>query len=503
MLMKRYLRYGFALLLACVASAQTRPHVHVTVTLSHEAAERGASGRLLVFMSSKPDVPLQPDLEKDLHDLWIAAKEVPYIPAGGSIELDADDVAFPEAFSKAPEGEYRFRAVLDTNHTYAYTQEEDDGDLRSEISVQHLPAAKISLTLTQRVTEKEAPTPHAELIDFESHLLSEFWGRPIHMRGLVVLPPSYEKNRSQTYPALYWTHGFGGTLRGIAMYELQYYYPYMERHERPEMINVLLDQSCPFGTHEFANSANNGPWGDALVKELIPALERKYRMDRRPSGRLLQGHSSGGWAALWLQVAYPTVFGGTWPTSPDPSDFHAFIPVDLTKARNMYRSPDGKRTIMMRINGREITMEDYVHREMVLGDYGGQISSYEAVFSPRGKDGRPMQLFDRTTGEIDPEVARAWSKYDIARILRENWRTLGPQLKGKIHLYVGTADDYFLDEPAHLLQQTIKDLGGQASFVFLPGRTHENVYEGGTAERIWQEMWDTARPGNSKTASPK
>jgi hypothetical protein len=201
---------------------------------------------------------------------------------------------------------------------------------------------------------------------------------------------------------------------------------------------------------------------------------------------------------LWLQVNYPSVFGGTWPTAPDAADFRAFIPVDLTTARNMYRTPDGKRTIVMRANGREIAMEDYARREFVLGEYGGQVSSFEAVFSPRGADGRPMRLFDRVTGEIDREVAKAWERYDIARILRKNWRDLRSKLNGKIHLYVGTADNYYLDKPARLLQQTIKELGGTASFVFLPGRTHENVYENGVAEQIWREMWNTARPVNKK-----
>jgi len=264
------------------------------------------------------------------------------------------------------------------------------------------------------------------------------------------------------------------------------------------MIYVLLDQSCPLGTHEFANSANNGPWGDALVKEVIPRLERKYRMDARPSGRLLQGHSSGGWAALWLQVAYPGFFGGAWATAPDPADFRAFVPVDLATATNIYRARDGKQTVIMRVDARQITMEDYARRESVLGEYGGQIGSFEAVFSPRGADGRPMRLFDRATGEIDRSVANAWRKYDISRILRENWRQLGPKLNGKIHVYVGTADTYFLEEPARLLQETINELGGAASFVFLPGRTHENIYENGIAERIWQEIWDTARPRGAK-----
>jgi S-formylglutathione hydrolase FrmB len=274
----------------------------------------------------------------------------------------------------------------------------------------------------------------------------------------------------------------------------------MERGERPEMIYVLLDQSCPFGTHEFANSANNGPWGDALVKELIPALERKYRMDGTPSGRLLQGHSSGGWAALWLQVTYPDVFGGAWPTAPDPVDFRAFIPVDLTTERNIYRRRDGSPRIVMRVKSKEITMEDYARREFVLGEYGGQLSSFEAVFSPRGADGRPLPLFNRLTGEIDPTVAKAWERYDVARILGQRWHELGPKLNGKIHLYVGTADNYYLEEPARLLQQTIRDLGGTATFVFLPNRTHENVYDDGVAEQIWQEMWNIARPVKHKAS---
>src|SRR5215469_6181150 len=173
----RSLLSSFLLLLASVAaSAQDNPHVHVTVTLNPAVATPGASGRLLIFMSSKPDVPLLPNWERDLHDVWIAAKEVPYLAAGESVDVDADELAFPEAFSKAPEGEYRFRAVLDTTHTFAYAEEEDDGDLRSGIAVQHFPAAKIALTLSELVKEPVVPTPHAELLDFESRLLSEFWG---------------------------------------------------------------------------------------------------------------------------------------------------------------------------------------------------------------------------------------------------------------------------------------------------------------------------------------
>jgi S-formylglutathione hydrolase FrmB len=494
--MKTWFSLGvLSLLLCAAAAAQAKPHSHFAITLAPNLGVAHTSGRLLIFMSARPDLPLSPTWTNDRHDLWIAAKEVTNLTPGASTELDVDDISFPEAFSHAPPGDYRLRAVLDINHNFAYLQGEDDGDLRSDVSVQHLPGDNITITLNQRVNDAPVAAPHAEPLDFESHILSQFWGRPIHLRGFIVLPPSYAREKSRKYPTLYWTHGFGGTARGIAEYELQYYYPYMERGERSEMIYVLLDQSCPFGTHEFANSANNGPWGDALVKELVPALERRYRMDAKPSGRLLQGHSSGGWAALWLQVMYPEVFGGAWPTSPDPADFRAFVPVDLATATNIYHQPDGSPRIVEHGHGTEITMEDYVHRELVLGEYGGQVSSFEAVFSPRGADGRPMKLFDRVTGEIDPIVAKAWERYDIAHILREKWRSAGAKLNGKIHLYVGTADDYYLDRPARLLQQRIAELGGKAAFVYLPGRTHTDVYENGVAEQIWQEMWKTARPG--------
>src|SRR5206468_3392117 len=148
-----------------------------------------------------------------------------------------------------------------------------------------------------------------------------------------------------------------------------------------------------------------------------------------------------------------------------------------------------------RMNGKDVlSLEQFAKMERVMGDYGGQMASFEYVFSPRAEGGRPMQLFNRDTGEIDRDVANAWEKYDVAEILREHWKTLGPQLNGKIHLTVGTADTFHLDEPAHLLEQTMKQLGGKASFTYVPGRTHMNLYEGGLQERIAKEMYAVARP---------
>jgi S-formylglutathione hydrolase FrmB len=271
----------------------------------------------------------------------------------------------------------------------------------------------------------------------------------------------------------------------------------MSDRRAPEMIYVLLDESLPTGTHEFADSANNGPWGTALVTELIPWLESKYRMEAKPEGRFVTGHSSGGWAALWLQITHPDLFGGSWATSPDPVDFRNFAGPDIAGAKpgsNIYLKPDGSPWMLVRMHGKDAeSFRDYAQQERVLGDYGGQMSSFEWVFSPRGGDGRPLPLFNRVTGEIDPTVAHAWEKYDISRILREHWTTLGPKLKGKIHIFVGTADSFHLETSVGLLEQLLKSLGADAAITYLPGRTHFDLYEGELSIRIAKEMYSVSQ----------
>ena len=309
------------------------------------------------------------------------------------------------------------------------------------------------------------------------------------MRAGVLLPPSYGTAKLR-YPVIYRIHGFGGSYRsawtaGAALYKK------MADKKLPEMINVYLDGVCPMGHHEFADSVNNGPWGQALTKEFIPYLERKFRMDAMPSGRFLTGHSSGGWSTLWLQVNYPDVFGGTWSTSPDPVDFHSFSGADLTKvpAENFYQGPDGKPRNIFRYKGHDIfSWTQFAHFAQVVGEYGGQIESFEAVFSPRGEDGRPLRLFDRQNGAIDANVQKAWERYDIARILTNNWKTLGPKLRGKLHVWVGGQDTFYLEGATILLKESLARLGSDAVVEVVPGRNHGNLVDGKLRERIDREM---------------
>jgi S-formylglutathione hydrolase FrmB len=495
-------------------AGETAGHDFFHVSLDHSFAVP-VSGRLLLFIApTTADPKAAESVDMNMMSpasVYVAAKEVPHLAPGDSVDIDADDIVFPGPLSRAPAGSYRLQAVLDVYHNYNY-QGRVAGDIVSVPVTVSVPLSGApAITLSQTVPEPpdslaQRPDVNAALkpLDILSPVLTTYWGREIHMRGWVLLPPGYAAHPGNHYPTVYFTHGFGGTLPGLRERYAPILYDRMKQGRMPAMIWVLLDESSPTGTHEFADSVNNGPWGTALTTELIPGIEHQYRMDARPSGRFLQGHSSGGWATLWLQTRYPKIFGGTWSTSPDPSDFHFFSTVDIYAAHaNMYRSPDGTPSPMIREHGQpRSTMQQLAQLEAVVGPYGGQLASFEWVFSPRGPDGRPAPLFDRFTGEIDPTVAAYWrAHYDIVQRLNNDWKTIGPDLQGKIHLIVGTDDTFYLDGAAHSLQSALDRLGGNAHFTFLPGRSHFDLYKEGDDrfalfDRIAAEMYRVARPNN-------
>jgi hypothetical protein len=312
------------------------------------------------------------------------------------------------------------------------------------------------------------------------------------MRAGVVLPPGYGDNSSPRYPACYDIHGFGGNHL-TAWREGPGWVERMRKGERMEMVRVYLDGSFPSGHHEFADSVNNGPWGRALTEEFIPHLEKRFRLIGAPHARFLTGHSSGGWSSLWLQVSYPDYFGGTWSTAPDPVDFRSFTGIDASPSSNgnAYRAPDGKPLNLVR---KGASFEEFVRHEEVLGGYGGQIASFEWVFSPRGGDGRPLRLFDRAGGALNPAVTRAWAKYDIRRIVETNWDGLGGKLLGKLRIVCGAEDTFHLEEAVTLLCGFLKSKGREDVCEIVPGRNHGNLYSpyqtypDGLDQRIDQEM---------------
>jgi Putative esterase len=525
----KILKALFVLLLTCSAiAAQGRP-VQVFHVRLGQASAAPVSGRLLVFAKTLGPADKSPvaavNMDQiDTHATAIAAQEVAHLEPGATVELDADVTAFPTPFSQLKPGRYAVQAVLDRDHSYNYTGR-GPGDLVSGVVEMDLPGDTAQLlTLATAVAETDDPlqplfnVPEAlkqvyaaakadiHPIDFTSPALSRFWGRPTVLRGWVVTPPDYAAHPGQRYPTVYFTQGFGGSLRSLHDTAVARW-DEMKTGKGPPMIWVAIDQSSPTGTSEFVNSVNNGPWGQALTAELIPELERQYRMDAKPSGRLLTGHSSGGWAVLWLQVNYPKLFGGAWPTSPDPSDFHYFLGINLYAANaNVYRKPDGTPWPLARDKGEMlVALEDYTRREVVVGEYGGQLASFEWVFSPRGPGGLPVPMFDRTTGAVDPAVIAYWQEhYDVAEYLRRHWPELRGDLDGKIHLTVGSADTFYLDGSAHLLEATMKELGARTDFRYVEGRGHFDLYtvgddHWGLYKTIAWEMYVLARPGAKRS----
>ena len=485
---------GVSLLLASLAACShpaAPPHAHLFFRVTAGSALRAPlSGRLLLFVARGTGARQVSINEFKPDATWVAARNVHDLAPGAALDIDADRTAYPKPLSELPAGDYQVQAVLDVHHTYNYSGL-TPGDLISPVLTLHQwtpgrgrePQLTLDKVIPPRparkltASEQRAAT-HLQLAAQRSALLSAFWGRPTFIRAWVVLPPGYRQNPSRHYPTVYWTHGFGGTMSycrfmGITLYGR------MAAGKMPPMIWVMLDEHLPTGTHEFANSVNDGPWGSALTQEYIPWIDAHFRTLDHARDRFLQGHSSGGWASLQLQVDYPRLFGGTWSTSPDPSDFHDFTGIDLYAPHaNVYRRPDGKPYPLVRMHGKVIeTFEQFARLENVIGSYGGQMASFDWVFSPRGPDGRPEPMFDRTTGQVNPTVIAYWrTHFDLAHIVKHTWAQRGAYLRGKIHVYVGTADTFYLNGAARRFDAVLSALGADAHFTFRKGRTHFNLY---------------------------
>ncbi|MBI1312098.1 enterochelin esterase [bacterium] len=328
-------------------------------------------------------------------------------------------------------------------------------------------------------------TRWSKLLTVRSERLSKFYGREVLQNAAVILPQSYYEQPQRQYPTIYTVPGFGGD-------HLRYALDKPIEEDNPgnvEFIRVMLDPSCPLGHHVFADSANNGPRGQCLIDEFIPEFERQFRAIPTPQARFLTGHSSGGWSSLWVQVAYPDHFNGTWSTAPDPVDFRDFQRINLYQSgENMYVDSEGQPRPLARINGVvRLWYKGFAEMEWALGP-GGQLHSFEAVFSPRGQDGTPLLIWDRSTGKVNTDVAKTWEKYDIRLVLERNWPELEPKLKGKLHVIMGDQDTFYLEGATILLKESLEKLGSDAAIEIVPGRDHFNLLTEPLLVRIRHEM---------------
>jgi hypothetical protein len=423
------------------------------------------------------------------------ALDVVDLAPDATVVIDDTALGLNGPLSAIDPGQYTVQAVMRRNPDSPKIGV-GPGTVYSRPVTVHLdPAAprNIALTLDQVVA---APvfreTDRIQLVEVRSELLSAFHGREIIMRAAVILPKGYDTEDDRRYPAHYWIHGFGGDHFSAPMLQRRWDIGPGSN----SIVRIIPDPSCFGGHHVFADSANNGPRGRAFIEELIPHIERRFPVVPDPSARFLGGHSSGGWASLWLQVANPDFFGGVWSVAPDPVDFRDFQRIDLyAEDANMYRDADGGRRPLAR-QGETVMVyyEDFARMEVVHGE-GGQLRSFEWVFSPRGDDGLPMPLYDRETGAVDPDVAASWRRYDIRHQLESNWNTLAPKLRGKLHVFMGELDTFYLDGATRLLEQSLARLGSDAVIEIVPGADHSSVSTRRLSQRIDEEMLAAFRAG--------
>ncbi len=327
-------------------------------------------------------------------------------------------------------------------------------------------------------------TTFVKRFKIRSEILSAWWGQPIEIGATVLLPKGYDAHPDVFYPVNYIQghfslrapggFGTGGDFDRLWLAE-----------DTPRFLYVTLQHPSPYYDDSYGvNSANNGPYGDAILQELIPEVERRFRAIREPWARLLSGGSTGGWIALAHQIFYPDFYGGVWASCPDPVDFRAHQIVNIYEDDNAYWVDHGwmrvERPNQRRPDGSIVSMmKDENWYELVVGDRsrsGGQWDIWDATFGPVGPDGYPRRLWDKRTGRIDRAVAAYWREhYDLRARLERDWLTLGPKVAHKINVYVGEDDSYYLENAVHRLDEFLSKatnprFGGE--IVFQPGAPH-------------------------------
>lgn len=430
------------------------------------------TGHIIFFLSDNLDaepreshswLSRQPVFGKDVRD-WKPGEEIRIDKLRG----------YPYSLKKLPKKRYTVQAVMHTNLDLSHSGTAEGNLYSKPIKIEIDPAAggvvRLKIDQTVKPDKPKMNLPRAKDVKLKSSLLSRFHHRDVFLRAIVVLPEAYEKEPDRKFNALYVIPGFGGDEREAAMYAA------ILGPSREPFVRIGLDGTCALGHHVYADSDNNGPWGTALVEEMIPHLEKEFRLIPEPKARLLTGHSSGGWSSLWVQMTHPEYFGGVWSTSPDSVDFHDFSGIDLYDPQvNFFKDADGEPRPIMRDRGKvRLLLKDFARMEDVIGP-GGQIHSFEAVFSPRGEDGKPVLLWNRKTGKIDPEVMKAWRRYDIVDKLQRDWPTLGPKLKGKITVVMGDEDNFYLNGAVHRLKDALAKLGSDARVFIEPGKDHGSI----------------------------
>jgi hypothetical protein len=473
------------------------------VTLSRDLQTEARDGRLLVVLGrGKRGEPRRGIGAIGLDSPPLVGRDVKAFTPGSSATVDQTAAIFPIShLSALPPGDYVVQAVLATNRDLNLP--DAPCNLYSDpvaVTLDPVKGGAVKLELTKQVPAEELPkdTERVKWVKLKSELLTKFHGRPMYLRAGVVLPPDFDKEKDRRYPLRVHIGGYGTRYTAARAFARR-----DGGAEAPRFVLLHLDGAGPYGDPYQVNSANNGPFGDAVTRELIPYVEAQYRCIGKPWARVLDGGSTGGWVSLALQVFYPDFFNGCWSHCPDPVDFRAYELINIYKDENAYVNRHGfERPAMRSVEGETVyTVRHECQLEVVLGRgdrwelSGKDWCAWNATFGPRGDDGLPKPPWDGKTGKIDRSVVEHWKQYDLRMVLEKDWAKLAPKLKGKIHIYVGDADDYFLNNAVRLLDDFFKTAkpSHDGKIVFVP-RTGHGV-QGISEKEMVKEMMDSVERG--------
>lgn len=511
---------GISLSAPAVAQQRVNSAFHISFTQS--AHPEPITGRVILVLSKQqqPEPRYQAGSYFQSAPFW--GKDVSQLEPGATVTVDTAALGYPvDNLRDLPEGDYYLQAVMNVythfkradghemwlpmDHWEGQHFNQSPGNLISKVKKIHFDPAKeqsFSVKLDSVLPDNKLPedTKQVKHIKIKSEMLSKFWGHPMYLGATILLPKGYASHPNAKYPVVYQQGhfslrpplGFSTKKRKLSKaqqarldnynresgYEFQQAY---NSNDFPRMIGVTFQHPTPYYDDSYAvNSANNGPYGDAIMQELIPYIENHYRIIREPYARVLTGGSTGGWESLALQIYHPDFFGGVWSLYPDPLDFHRFQLIDLYNDENAFYAPEismaptrsplagnanwqpVKRYMMRDNEGQPVrTVKAMSQMEAVLGSRGRsgqQFNVFDAVFGPVGEDGYPVQLWDKKTGKINGQAV-AYARehgYDLTYYLKQHWSKLGPKLKDKLHVYVGDADNFYLNLGVYKFQDFLE-----------------------------------------------
>ena len=500
-------------LLTPIAQLQSTASLRFAISFPEASSKDALDGRMLLLISKNNTREPRFQINEDLGTQQVFGVNVDNLRPGAETIVDSTAFGYPiKSLSDLKPGDYWVQALLhryetfkrSDGHTVKLPMDRGEGQQwsRAPGNLYSTPQ-KINITANDNRTIKvvvdkvipaiEPPkdTKYIKHVKMQSKLLSKFWGRPMHLGANVLLPEGFDTHPNARYPLVIFHGHFPATFGGfretppdpnlkpeyserfklegynrIVQEEAHKFYKEWTGPNFPRMIIIEIQHANPYYDDSYAvNSANLGPYGDAITYELVPFIEQKFRGIGKGWARFMYGGSTGGWEALAAQIFYPDEYNGAWGACPDPIDFRAYTVVNIYDHENAYYADSpfkrvarpGKRNYLGELSA---TVEDLNHMELALGDHsrsGGQFDIWEAVYSPVGNDGYPKPIWDKLTGKIDHAVAEHWKQnYDLGHILRRDWQKLGPKLEGKLHIYVGEADNYFLNNAVYLVEDFLK-----------------------------------------------